>query len=292
MTSPRFKILAPLQDFQWHGEDFELAPGISIRRFRSPPNVAEMNTWLSKDEWERASGASHWLSYEWSTGDVPSAGELENLVLLSLWLVKPTRSQIAFRFKIGCGGAEGDNSRSRLLDRFLWIPGSIHPDFEDSDLQAAAQFYQTLTVRSAERGRLNDALLLTLAGCWSHAWQVALICHAAAAEALLTYSTGPGVTRRLAASYACVTEFARNKRDVAFLEFKDLYSNRSDIMHGRTHNIASTDRLPTLVRFQSVLRRLWTVVCASSTLIAILEDSDARREAHFQALQIGYTPPP
>jgi hypothetical protein len=292
MSSRRFHVYAPLQDFQWSGSDFALAPGISIRRFQKPPDLAGMHEWLSKEEWERASGASHWLTHEVTAGVVPSAGEVENLFLLSLWLVKPHRAQIAFRFEIGLEGAEGNKSRQRLLDRFMWVPGSIHLDFETVDLQSAAQFYGTLAALCSARLRLNDALLLTLSGCWSHAWQVSLICHAAAAEAILTYSTGPGITRRLATAFACLTESQATKRDLAFREFTSLYLTRSDIMHGRTHNVAVSDRLPTLVRFQDLLRKLWTAVCSSPPLIQVLEGSDAQREIHFKAIQQGYTPPP
>jgi hypothetical protein len=291
MLDSRFRFLAPLQDFFWEGEDLEVAPALWIRRFRQPPDVAEMDKWLSKPEWERASSASHWLLHEWNEGEVPSAGELENIILLSLWLVKPTRSQIAFRFKIGCGSTSGENGMSRLLDRFQWIPGAIDPAFSDSELRTATQFFGSLTQMCSRRGRLNNALLLTLGGCWSHDWQVSLICHAAAVEALLTCSIGAGITRRLGTAFACETETEKDRRDAAFVEFRDLYSNRSDIMHGRTHNIAPADRLPALVRFQSLLRRLWSVVCRDPALSAVLEDSDARREAHLETIQSGYTPP-
>lgn len=292
MSVSHFEVLAPLQDFDWSGNDFDLAPGLRIRRYRNPPDLSGMHEWISKDEWKRISGAQHWLTHEWASGAVPSPGEVENLVLLSLWLVKPTRTQIAFRFEIGRNGADGAKRRQRLLDRFMWVPGAIHFEFEDTELQSASAFYSKLTVFCSARGRLNDALLLTLSGCWSHAWQVSLVCHAAAAEALLTYSTAPGITRRLATSYACLTETKGTVRDAAFREFSDLYTTRSDIMHGRIHNVLIADRLPTLVRFQNVLRKLWTTVASSPQIISILEDTDARREAFFKSLQSVYTAPP
>lgn len=79
MSNRRFHVYAPLQHFQWSGNDFALAPGIWIRRFQKPPNLAGMHEWLSKEEWERASGASHWLTHEVTAVVVPSAGEVENL---------------------------------------------------------------------------------------------------------------------------------------------------------------------------------------------------------------------
>ncbi len=292
MNKRRFEIYAPLQEFHWEGDDFELAPALWIKRFRQAPDLSGFHEWIAKDEWESALWADHWLTFDWIEGVAPSPAEITNLVLLSLWLVKPTRSQIAFRFEIGRGGAADEKSRKRLLDRFAWVPGTIHPDLEDQDLRSASAYYANLAALCRARGRLNDALLLTISGCWSHAWQVALICHAAATEAILTYATGPGITRRLATSYACITEVDTRKRDAAFREFVDLYSVRSDIMHGRTHNVATTDRLPTLARFQEVLRRLWKAVLSSPALTAVLEGTDTVRKAHIQVLEQGYLPPP
>lgn len=292
MKERRFRLYAPLLDFIWDGDTFAFAPKLEIKRIQRPAELAGMDDWLSAPEWERASNAAHWLVHEHTAGALPHAGEIENLVLLSLWLVKPTKVQIAYRFKVGMAKAEGENGMSRLLDRFMWIPGSIDFEFSSSELQTAAKLYATLTQACVARGRLNNALLLTTGGCWAHDWQASLICHAAAAEALLTYSTGHGITRRLATSFACLTETDSSNRDASFLEFKTLYSSRSDIMHGRTHNVGASDRLPTLVRFQSVLRKLWNVVLSSPALIPVLEGTDAQREVYFSQVQQAYNPPP
>ena len=290
MNARRFEIYAPLQDFLWDGDDFELVAGLWIKRFPKAPDVSGLHEWIAKDEWERASGAGHWLNFDWLEGAIPAPAEITNLVLLSLWLVKPTRTHIAFRFELGRDAAVNEKSRKRLLDRFTWVAGATHTDIDDIDLKTASSYYSRLAALCPARGRLNDALLLTISGCWSHAWQVALICHAAAAEALLTYATGPGITRRLAKSYACVTETDAAKRSIAYREFVELYSVRSDIMHGRTHNVAATDRLPTLIRFQEVLRRLWRAVLSDPALPTVLEGTDTQREAHLQALERGFVP--
>jgi hypothetical protein len=92
--SARFAIYAPLQDFLWDGNDFELAPDLWIKRFRQPPNLFGLEDWIAKDERESALGVRHWLTVDWTEGIVPSPSEVGNLVLLSLWLVKPTRAQI------------------------------------------------------------------------------------------------------------------------------------------------------------------------------------------------------
>ena len=285
------RILAPLQDFPWDGEDFELAPGLWIKRFRKPPDLAGMDEWLAKDEWDRASGASHWLTYERATNDVPHPGEVENLVLLALWLTKPTRTQIAYRFELGLDDADGHKKRTRLFDRFMWIQNYTQFDIDMATLKASSGWYSAFSSMCQTRGRLNNALLLTIGGCWAHSWQVSLICHAAATEAILTYSKGPGITRRLAKTFACLTESDPTKRDIAFNNFVSAYTDRSDIMHGRPHNIAAEDRLPKLASFQDLLRTLWRTVCASPSLAQSLEDSDASRKTYLNKLEMGYTPP-
>lgn len=292
MEERRFAIYAPLLDFVWEGDTFAFESNLEIKRIKKPTELTGMEGWLAASEWERISNATHWLVHEHIDGDIPHAGEIENLVLLSLWLVKPTRTQITHRFKVGLANADGIKGMSRLLDRFMWIPGAIDFEFSLSELQAAANLYASLSRACTFRGRMNDALLLTLGGCWAHAWQVSLICHAAAVEALLTFSTKPGITRRLATSFACLTETDLSRRDAAFLEFKTLYSNRSDIMHGRTHNVSESERIPTLVRFQSLLRKLWNVVHSSPALMSVLEGTDPQRESYLTQVQQGYNPPP
>lgn len=293
MTTRQFEIYAPLQDFCWNGVDFELTPGIWIKHFNQKPDLQELDTTLAEDEHTDAFFyAQHWLTFHWNEGTEPSPAETVNLALVALWLVKPTRSHVAFRFELGRNAAAGEKSRSRLFDRFAWVTGVTHEEFDDSDLQSASSYYPALRDICCAGSRLNDALILTLTGCWSHQWQAALICHAAAAEALLTYSTAPGITSRLATCYACLVDTQRASRDVAHGEFLTLYSVRSDIMHGRTHNVSPSERLPLLARIQDVLRMLWRAVISSPQRISVLDASDAKRKAYFSQLTSCYTPPP
>lgn len=293
MTTRQFEIYAPLQDFYWNVGDFELTPGLWIRRFNQKPDLQGLDATLAEDEQTDAFFyAQHWLTFHWNEGTEPSPAEMVNLALVALWLVKPTRSHVAFRFQLGQEAAAGEKSRSRLFDRFAWVPGATHEEFDDSDLQSTSSYYPALRNICCAGSRLNDALILTLTGCWSHQWQAALICHAAAAEALLTCSTARGITRRLATSYACLVETQRACRDAANGEFRTLYSVRSDIMHGRVHNVPPSDQLPLLARFQNVLRTLWRVEISSPQLILVLDGSDTQREEYFSQLTSGYTPPP
>ena len=199
MAAGHFDILAPLPEFQWDGTAFSLASGLWIRALSQKPDLRGMDQSLGEDEQNNVSFARFWLMFEWTSGAQPSPAETANLVLLALWLVKPTKTHNAYRFHLGQGGLAAEKSRHRLLDRFSWVQGGVHDEFNDGDLQSAAQYYSALRSACLARGRLNDALILTLTGCWSHRWQAALISHAAAAEALLTYSTKPGITSVLTA---------------------------------------------------------------------------------------------
>lgn len=286
-----FDIYAPLNEFEWAGPDRELSSGIWLRRRTQRPDLRGLDTGLAQDEQDTISSADHWLEFPWDEGAAPSPAEIVNMTLLAFWLAKPTKTQVAYRFELGCGSAANTSRVCRLLDRFAWVPGITHTALEDSDLQSVAVHNQILRDLCRARGRLHDALVLTVTGCWSHKWQAALIAHAAAAEAILTYATGPGITRRLSTSFACLVETQPADRDRAFREFASLYAARSDIMHGRTHNVAPADRLPTLARFEDILRRLWCAVLSSSQLIRVLEGTDAQRHAWFAAQAARYSPP-
>ena len=287
----RFDVYAPLQDFYWPGQDQSFGPDVVLKRFDTAPELAGLESYVSKPEWERAANSDHWLTFRWIDGEEVSPAEVINLFLLSLWLVKPIRSQVALRFEIGRDDAAAEKTMSRLLDRFAWIQGSIDPDISDEDVRKASTYYSELEKLCRARGRLNNAMVLTVSGCWSHGWQTALICHAAAAETILTYATDRGLTRRLATSYACIVASDSAGRDAAFAEFSSLYSARSDIVHGRMHNIARTETLPTLLRFQNLMRRLWSAVLVSKELLSTLELDDAGRQAYLLRIETGYTAP-
>ncbi len=294
MSTPRFQIYAPLQEFPWDGDQFELASGLRIRRYEERPDLQGLYETLGQTEQQNVSSTRHWLTFEWYDGAEPSPGEIANLVLLALWVVKPTKTHIAFRFHLEHHEPTNPwkDSTCQLLDRFVWWKGASHDELDDQDLKLAANYYSVLRGLHIASGRLNDAMILTLTGCWSHRWQVAMICHAAAAEAILTYSTKPGITKRLSTSYACLVETHTTLRDAAYREFYSLYSVRSDIMHGRTNNILVADRRPLLARFEEVLRRLWRVVVVSPSLVNVLEGPDTQREAYFLKLMSAYSPPP
>lgn len=286
-----FQIYAPLHDFCWQGHSYVFGSRVLLRRFAQTPDLSGLEAHVSKPEWDRVVRSDHWLAFEWSGGEELSPAEVANLVLLSLWLVKPTRAQVALRFEIGHAEAAGEKKMSRVLNRFAWIPRAIDPDVSNEDIRQAATYYSKLEAICRRRGRLNNASVLTVTGCWSHGWQTALICYAAAAETILTFSKDHGLTRRLATSYACIVASESSTRDAAFIDFMELYSLRSDVVHGRMHHIARSEALETLLRFQIMLRRVWVAVLGSQELLSALELDDAGRRAYLNGVEAGYKPP-
>lgn len=230
----RFRVYTPLSQFIWRGQDFTVAPGVEIKRIHVRPDVRGLNRRLAADEQNDLSLAVHWLTFEWSTDQEPLPKDIVSLFLIALWLSRPTRTHVKFRFEVCTDSTAAPDSYSRLLGRFNWVPGATADNVTDAHLTEAALFFPVLRNLCLAHGRLQNSLSLTSAGCMAHSWQVAFICHSAAAEAILTYDRGPGITRRLALAYACLVETLAADRDRAFLEFRALYSTRSDIMHGRT----------------------------------------------------------
>ncbi|MDX2028527.1 MAG: HEPN domain-containing protein [Alphaproteobacteria bacterium] len=285
MTSnQKLEFCAPMHNFFWEGDDFELAPGIWIRRKKGDLSDEDLTEYNKK----QLRLEEYWLWFEWMEATIPSAGDIISLSLLSLWLTKPTKAFVAYYFCI----MDKKHSK-RLLDRFMWVPGNNSSKFSIAELKTASMFYEQLNKIYHARGRLNNAMVMTLTGCRSHYWQAAFICCAAAVEGILTYESGRGITKRLAKSYACLTEQDAVRRDAAYKEFEDLYSIRSDVMHGRIHEIPANNCLPMLSRFQNLLRKLWQkIMLESPNLIAVLENNDAERGLYFKVLQKNYMPPP
>jgi len=286
-----FEVYVPLKGFRYSGDNIELAPGLKIARLTKPASFNDLKKFVSDDEWEDAINASYWLLYEWNDGNLNTTSEIMNLVLLSLWLVKPNRVEVRLKFKVGKNGSEGESGRNRILDRMQWIAEEENEDFSEEDILAASAYYSAFRNVYKSRGRLSNAMVLTLNGCCAHFWQAALISHAAAVEAILTYSKKPGLTRRLAFSYACLTEKERINRDEAYQKFVELYSIRSDAIHGRVHNIGEYERLPSLSRFQNLLRNLWSNILSDNTTIVELDKTDEEREIFLCELANGYTAP-
>ena len=75
-------------DFPWAGQSFAGFPGLDI--VDAAPALRQLDDDLAHDEKRDLRAAKHWLTSDWTHGTSPSPGETTNLVLLAIWLVKPT----------------------------------------------------------------------------------------------------------------------------------------------------------------------------------------------------------
>lgn len=286
-TQNPIEVVVPLSDFPWDGDTYLDFSGIAISRTR--PDLRQLDRDLAKDEKWSLADASHFLVFE--AGDI-DPGELVNAFLLSLWLVRATKTHARMRFEINKVQGSHTGSFHRLLGRFGFIERHIHDSLSNEHLRRATRYFMVLKSVIRRRGRLYQSLVLHSAACHSIHWHVAFLCHCAALEGLLTYSRKWGLTNRLAASFACATHRTKSKRDQAYRRFKQSYEIRSDIMHGRIQKKKPQTNLRSLASLEVLCRAAWRPVLASSTLRKALEGADAQREALFTSLQTGYTPPP
>jgi hypothetical protein len=292
-TSQRtFGVYVPLPKFHWDGDACELAPGVRIERNHEPLDLSRFKSYLTPQELNGLPDKqSHWATFEVTENGQLSSAEVTNLMLLALWLAKATEIKAAYRFEIGKEKAEGVLGMTRLFDQFQYVKGSTHKKFEDKDLQSASSYFKAMLTIQRDT-RLFMAQILTLNACWQHQWHAAILFFATATEALLTYSESHGLTKRLAIAYACLLHIAKADRDAAFSDFRECYATRSDIVHGRSLKIPKTDRLANVVRWQNLIRNLWVHILQKPKLVAVLNGSDAQREAYIAPMVNGYVPPP
>lgn len=290
---PNFLVYAPLNNFDWRGDVYPFAPGVDvIPRPSQPYPLGGTDRPLASCDRAELFFADHWLQLAWSSDESISDAEKVNLFLISLWLAQPTRTQVKFRFRVNTDPQDQEiGEHTRLFDQFQWIAGAVANTVADHNLAEAATYYPTLVSVRLSRLRLSNALYLTFAGCVSMQWQVALACFAGAAEALLTYKTGGGITKRLSRSFAVLVSARELDRDREYENFRKLYEKRSDVMHGRGHLISQDDRLPILAKFANALRLAWKAILASQGTVQALEGTDAQRKVFFEQLQGTWSPP-
>ena len=294
----KFNVLAPLNDFFWDGNEFSIPNLCCIKRSSIVPNLQACKKLVSElhrfDE-DELQTASHWLVFKQSLNELLSEAEKINVFLLALWLSHPTRTQVRFRFELSDNSeiTEGQTSSvARLLDRFQYIKTQVQATVETSHLEEASAYAESIRVIYAARQRLWNSLVLTLYGCTTIQWQVALICFSAAAEGILTYERSSGITERLAKSFACLVQSTKTERDEAYRAFVQSYGIRGDIMHGRAGGMQTEEKnLKELVLWSDLLRLLWKKVLTSLAIVEVLEKSDTERKKLFTQLEKDYQSP-
>lgn len=286
------RVWAPLVDFPWSGGEVELSPSVRIVPLEGGPDVWELVEGLADDERRELSMCRHGLLY---TGDLHGPihpGELANLFLIALWIVVPTKTHIQVRFMLPVGPQSLISpARVRLLDRIGWIEGQARESVTDHDLESAGELFRSLLrVRNTEQ-RLWYAISLSFVGCTAHFWHASFVCQCAAMEAVLTWKKYRGLTKRLAKAYCTLVADSDSERDAAHRHFVALYDYRSQIIHGRLHEIALEERNQRLIEMHDAVRLVWNRILRSERTIAALEGPDSGRETFFKRLGDGYNSP-
>lgn len=225
-------------------------------------------------------------------------GEVVNAFLTALWLARSSRTSVHYYFVEDGGSIEG----IPMFDRFIFIrpipPFSerdreaIKP-FSESDIEAAKPFFERIMGVLRKRGRLSNSLALTVNGLRAFYWQVSVVSFSCAAEGLLFYKGGKGVTERCAIAFACLTEESKDKRDAAYKRFDKMYNIRCDIVHGviaPSRNRASN--VKDWMEWRDLIRRLWRSVLKDDATIKMLESGkESERQKFFVKIQEGYKRP-
>lgn len=286
----KYLVSAPLFSFKWDGDLFLLNGFGKIERMRNFKEFIsdEFNYYLSECECENMQNVTHWLVFEQKDNERISHSEKINIFQLALWIANPTKTQVRLVFI---------NKRTvktfvRFLDMFLKNKLIVISDINNNCLEEVNRNISTINDIYLNRKRLFNSLILNLNGCFSSFWQVAFISFSASVEGILTYKTGPGITKRLAKSFACLTETDNKSRDHAYKLFCELYNIRSDIVHGRAMNFNDPKiNLRYLANYEDLLRKLWKLIFNSKVLLEELEKDDLSKEKFFTQIEKGYTPP-
>lgn len=292
-NNSKFQVLAPLSDFNWNGNTF-LIPNLgTIQRLDTVPDLSWCEKFLSNDDKYELSRATHWLSFEQLPDDRLTTEEKIYTFLLALWIGLATQTCIKFRFEFPHKLGNGQISTAvRVASRFQWIKGQVEPQIKTKHLRKICAYFDSIRSIYISGKRLRTSLVLTFNGCITRYWQAAFICFSAAAEGILTYKKGRGITKRLARSFACLTKTTKHERDSAYRAFFHSYNIRSDIMHGRTmHLNVPAKNLRELAKFSNLLRKLWKTILSSKIITTVLEKSDTDREAWFARKEKHYKIP-
>ena len=279
----------PLIEFDWTGKQFEITPSTRIvsgegivhaleTRFR--PHGSTFQCMIGYDRYKRIVGTKYWLGIDASI----SPEEAENtaaLFLWSLWLAASTRVRIRDQFNIRSDGftpawwtstyefnrmSPVENITIEVLNDVGWALPKIMSIYSKRD----------------NLPRLSEAAFLTHLGCKNKNWQSSFILWMASLETLvLEPRDQKGYTFTVCSRTARLLSGSKSEYGAYYTEMKELYSIRSDIVHGKfgarawdTNN--PDDRLRQLARLETVLKSVWRKVLAFHNVEGIFEKTSDR----------------
>lgn len=299
-SGKKYSAIAPLSGFSWKGELIEFNTfNLKIIRYFDLPDLQGLESELSGSERDIIRSVTHWLTFEYEVTENFNQSNIVIFFLIGLWLSVPTKTHVRLIFEFSAKTEAGkERSLIRCFDHFQWISGQVSKNISTEQIKEAFENIHLIKPIILKKKRLWNSLVLTAAGCMTTRWQVAFINFSSVVEAILTYKKGRGITKRLAKSYACLTERNKRERNKEYRRFIKLYGIRSDIVHGRIHKLRKTPkksvkerRIEYLIDFSNLLRKLWICVLSNKLIVTELEKKDSSREVFFQKVEKDYSPP-
>jgi len=228
----------PLTHYYSNLESFVFDSNVEIKKNPYDLNKAKNLIGLSQYALEECRNTQFWVVVSGNISS-DSASILVYSLLISLWAAGPVKVFTKYKFR--------DYNNVIIIHDYFHHNRYINYKNANADILLISKKYYAYFKQIAKRNRrLNTALVTMFFGFISYQWKVAFICFSSALEAILTYDQGKGITKRLAKSYASFTEIKKIKRNKEYRNFINLYTLRSDIMHGK-------DR-----KFKNVNKNLWT----------------------------------
>lgn len=275
----------PLIDFRMGPDDFLISDNLRIAR--TPYDLDKAKILLSLSEHDRLSlkRTEFWAIVDEKGLSSADAYIKINTLLLAFHIVGPIRATTFFKF-------QDYKTVSVFHERFYYNEKDTFITCGDHQFRQTSVFCNELLRIYRRNKRLQTAMVNTYFACVTRQWKVAYICLSAALETMLTYKSGSGITKRLARTYACLTEQNKRKRDKVYRKFIKLYGIRSRIIHGKYRGLRNPDRNLTLLSdFSGLLRKLWQAVLLSKEHCRELEKGDDKRKIYFMEFEGKYNPP-
>ncbi|NQU03924.1 MAG: hypothetical protein HQ589_07240 [Syntrophaceae bacterium] len=273
----------PLIDFRMDSDDFLISDNLRIDR--KPYDLDKAKILLRLSEHDRLSlkRTEFWAIVD--EKGLSSADAYIKTLLLAFHIVGPIRATTFFKF-------QDYKTVSVFHERFYYNEKDTFIRCGVQELRQTSAFCNELLRIYRRNKRLQTAMVNTYFACVTRQWKVAYICLSAALETMLTYESSPGITKRLAKTYACLTEQTKRKRNGVYRRFISLYGIRSRIIHGKYRGLRNRDRNLTLLsEFSDLLRKLWQTVLSNKEHCRELEKGDDNRKAYFAKLERKYQPP-
>lgn len=276
IAQERFFPLEHLE-FSLPSKPYKFTDGLWIVSNRSVP-VVDQNL-LSPKHHAEISRIPWWLRVEPPAEGNTRRSEEAHLFLFALWLVRPHRGTLRFKFFLN-DGALSDGAW--LITSATFNPVDVdESSFGVNELSEAKRLFDA-AIGIGPEDPLGLCISLAVSSTWAERWHVATMLATAAIESLLTYSEKVGSTKRLSKACAALLDPCGPERH---MEFDEVYKIRSKIMHGRSTAGDPGERLRCQARCQHLLRQLLRRVLLDPVALAALNDTDDARETYLVALK-------